>query len=206
MSRKFYFDNQYGTDIYALCEDGLLTEYTYEQSDNGAVIGNVYKGRVTDVLSGMQAAFVDCGLEKHCYLSASDTEGDFTGEALKNLKVGDEILVQVTRVPSGKKGAKVTKNISFVGKYLVYLPYSSFVGVSAKIDDDELRRNLIFNAKSHLNNGEGMIVRTAAPYAVLQDKLTEIEYFRKLIKNIETRFEYAPVGELLYSDSPLHMR
>ncbi len=209
MSRKIYFDSQFGTNFYAVTEDGVLTEFDREPVDTGAVIGNVYKGRVTDVLNGMQAAFVDCGLERHCYLSASDADGDKSvgeSEAPLNLKVGDEILVQVTRAASGKKGAKVTQNISFVGKYVVYTPYSPFVGVSAKIDDEELRANLIFDAKRYLTEGEGLIIRTAAPYAVHRDKLSEIEYFRKLTKNIEARFVHAPVGELLYSDSPLYMR
>ncbi len=214
MRRKLYFDSQYGIETYALIEDDKITEYSAEPVVSGAVIGNIYKGRVTNVLNGMQAAFIDCGLERHCYISVADLIPDKSGfdggeidipETL-NLHEGDEILVQVTKAAQGKKGAKVTTRLSFVGKYIVYMPDTPFVGVSAKISDKELRKNLTFSAKKQLKEGEGVIVRTAAPYAVLSTKINEINYFRKLYKNLLERFKEAPVGELLYSDSPLHMR
>lgn len=214
MQRKIYFDSQYGIEAYALCEDGKLSDICVERAATGAVIGNIYKGRVTNVLNGMQAAFVDCGLERHCYLSAADIAADKSrpenGETdiplTFNLHEGDEILVQVTKAAQGKKGAKVTTNLSFVGKYIVYLPTTPFVGISAKISDAELRKNLLFSAKKQLYEGEGIIVRTAAPYAVISDKKNEINYFRKLYKTLLSRFAEAPVGEILYSDSPLYMR
>ncbi len=214
MSKKLYFDNHCGMESYAICEDGVLTEYISEPAASGAVVGNIYKGRVTDVLNGMQAAFVDCGLERHCYISVADMTGDRGavgyGEvdipATLNLHVGDEIMVQVIKPAIGKKGAKVTTNISFVGKYEVYMPNTPFLGVSLKISDPELRDNMIFSAKQLINDGEGIIVRTAAPYAVQSDKAREINLFRKLFGLIKDRFESAPVGELLYSDSPLHIR
>lgn len=214
MQRKLYFDSQYGLETYALIEDGKITEYSAEPVTSGAVIGNIYKGRVTNVLNGMQAAFVDCGLERHCYISVADLIPDrskFDGSDIDipltlNLHEGDEILVQVNKAAQGKKGAKVTTKLSFVGKYIVYMPDTPFVGVSAKISDGELRRNLLFSAKKQLEEGEGVIVRTAAPYAVLSAKKSEINYFRKLYASLLSRFEKAPVGELLYSDSPLHIR
>lgn len=214
MSRKLYFDSQYGLETYALCEDGEITDYRVERAATGAVIGNIYKGRVTDVLNGMQAAFIDCGLERHCYISVADLTSDKSipegGEIdipqTLNLHEGDEILVQITKAAQGKKGAKVTTNISFVGKYIVFLPNTPFVGVSAKISDYELRKNLTFSAKKLLKGNEGLVVRTAAPYAVLSEKIGEINYFRKLYQNVLAHFKEAPVGELLYSDSPLYMR
>ena len=214
MRRQIYFDSQYGIEHYALLEDGRITEYSAEPIVSGAVIGNVYKGRVTNVLNGMQAAFVDCGLERHCYISVADLIPDkskFDGGEIDipetlNLHEGDEILVQVTKAAQGKKGAKVTTKLSFVGKYIVYMPDTPFVGVSAKISDHELRKSLLFRAKKQLKDSEGVIVRTAAPYAVLSTKINEINYFRKLYENILTRFKEAPVGELLYTDSPLHIR
>ncbi len=214
MSRKLYFDSQYGLETYALCEDGVMTEYCAERAATGAVIGNIYKGRVSNVLNGMQAAFIDCGLERHCYISVADLTADKSklegGEIdipqTLNLHEGDEILVQITKAAQGKKGAKVTTNISFVGKYIVFLPNTPFVGVSAKISDHELRKNLTYSAKKILKENEGMVVRTAAPYAVISEKIGEINYFRKLYQNILAHFKEAPVGELLYSDSPLYMR
>jgi len=211
VNRKLYFDSQLGFNTYALMENGVLTEYVMEPDDIGEAVGNVYKGRVTDVLNGMQAAFIDCGLERHCYISASDVnsaDGVTLGDAGQplNLKVGDEILVQITKTAVGKKGAKVTTNLSFVGKYIVYMPNTPFVGVSHRIDDDELRDTLIFTAKKCIDEGEGLIVRTAAPYAHLAAKTAELKYFRGLYKNLLSRFENAPCGELLYSNSPLFMR
>lgn len=214
MQRKLYFDSQYGLETYALIEDGRMTEYNAEPEATGAVIGNIYKGRVTNVLNGMQAAFIDCGLERHCYVSAADLMpdknkpdgGEIDIPLTLNLHEGDEILVQVTKAAQGKKGAKVTTKLSFVGKYIVYMPDTPFVGVSAKISDEELRKNLMYSAKKQLKDNEGVIVRTAAPYAVLSAKITEINYFRKMYQDILTRLKDAPVGELLYSDSPLHIR
>ncbi len=212
MTRKLYFDSYCGTDYYALFEDGALCEYRSEDAHITDAVGNVYKGRVTDVLSGMQAAFIDCGLERRCYLSADDlppdckgAEGDGEIPRLPNLKEGDEIMVQIVKPAIGKKGAKVTANISFVGKYTVYMPVTPFIGVSRKITDRELKNNLIFSAKKVVREGEGIIVRTAAPYAVLGDKVSEINFFRSLYENLRSRFEAAPVGELLYRDSPLHI-
>lgn len=212
MGRKLYFDTVCGIEAYAMCEDGILHEYLVESEAKGAAVGNIYKGRVTDVISGIEAAFIDCGLERHCYLSTSCTDHEerlagFDTSTLKkpDLKPGDEIMVQVIKPAIGKKGAKVTANISFVGKYTVYLPDTPFVGVSLKISDDELRKNLIFNAKQHIKDGEGLIVRTAAPYAIQHDKAVEVDFFRNIYKNIRERFDSAPVGELLYSESPLHI-
>lgn len=210
MNRKLYFDSHYGTSTYALTEDGILTEYSVENESSEAAPGNIYKGRVTDVLNGMQAAFIDCGLDKHCYISAVDLQpvhasvGEIDIPEVLDLHVGDEILVQITKSATGKKGAKVTTNLSFVGKYIVYLPTTPFVGVSHKIDDEELRNNLIFSAKKYLEGNEGLIVRTAAPYALNSTKCAELNYFRTLYKNILSRFEAAPCGELLYGDSPIH--
>lgn len=216
MRRKIYFDSQYGIETYALCEDGKLVEYCAEPAATGAVVGNVYKGRVTDVLAGMQAAFIDCGLERHCYLSAADQITAVADDGLQtavgasadtlNLKVGDEVMVQIIKAPQGKKGAKVTANLSFVGKYTIFMPTTPFIGVSAKISDAELRKNLLHSASKQVNEGEGLVVRTAAPYAVLSDKVEEINHFRILYKKMLERMKNAEVGELLYSDSPLYMR
>lgn len=214
MSKKLYFDSQYGLEHYACTEDGKLSAYEVERLVKGAAVGNIYKGKVTNVLNGMQAAFVDCGLEKHCYISVADMcheKGKYVGEEIDipstlNLKEGDEVLVQITKPPVGNKGAKVTANLSFVGKYTIYTPLTPFIGVSAKISDAELRKNLLFEAKSSVSGNEGLIVRTAAPYALRGVKLQEINYLRKLYQNVLKAFKTAPVGALLYSDSPLHLR
>ncbi|MGN0813391.1 MAG: Rne/Rng family ribonuclease [Candidatus Coproplasma sp.] len=211
MTKKLYFDSHCGIDYYALCEDGVLCEYISQSATVPDAVGNVYKGKVTDVLNGMQAAFIDCGLERHCYISVADLvpdskifEGDVDIPTQLNLHEGDEIMVQITKPPVGKKGAKVTTNLSFVGKYIVYLPNTPFIGVSRKFSDSELKNNLIFSAKKAVRGNEGMIVRTAAPYAVLGDKMNELNFFRNTYATVKAHFEKAKVGELLYSDSTVH--
>ena len=212
--KTVYFDKVCGMESYAVTQDGKLTEFSYESEDRKNIVGNIYKGRVCDVLSGMQAAFVNCGLERNCYLSVEDLVPDsnkYEGEEIDapsalNLKPGDEILVQVVKAPVGKKGAKVTTNLSFVGKYTIFLPTVPFIGVSRKIHDAELRKNLAFDAARTRKGTEGMIIRTAAPYANRRDKTEELNYFRKLYRSIKSHFASAQVGDLLYSDYPMYMR
>lgn len=212
--KTVYFDNSCGMESYAVTQDGKLTEFSYESEDRKNIVGNIYKGKVCDVLGGMQAAFVNCGLERNCYLSVEDLipdrnkyEGeDIDAPSVLDLKPGDEILVQVVKAPVGKKGAKVTTNLSFVGKYTIFLPTVPFIGVSRKIHDAELRKNLAFGAARMRKGSEGMIIRTAAPYANRKEKTEELNYFRKLYRSIKSHFASAQVGDLLYSDYPLYMR
>lgn len=214
MAAKLYFDAQCGLEHYACVEGGKLTEYEVEKSSDDAAVGNIYKGKVTDVLNGMQAAFVDCGLERHCYISVSDLIPDrskLEGKEVDipsalDLHVGDEIMVQIVKPPVGKKGARATTNISYVGRYMVFTPYCPFIGVSAKISDTELRKTLLHTAKTYIREGEGVIVRTAAPYAVRGVKNREVEYLRNIHAGVVSAFEKAEVGALLYCDSPLYMR
>ena len=212
--KTLYFDRFCGMESYAAVEDGKLTEFNYESRHRVNIIGNIYKGRVTDVLNGMQAAFVNCGLERNCYLSVEDlfpdknkydgSEVDIPAEL--NLKVGDEILVQVVKAPVGKKGAKVTTALSFVGKYLIYMPNTPFIGVSRKIHDAELRKTLMISATRKCRGSEGMIVRTAAPYANRKQADAELDYYRRLYRAMLDKFKKVPVGEILYTDYPLFMR
>ncbi|MGN0813684.1 MAG: Rne/Rng family ribonuclease [Candidatus Coproplasma sp.] len=215
MSRKtLYFDSVCGTDSYAIVEDGKLNEFSYEPSDRPSIVGNIYKGKVTNVLNGMQAAFVNCGLERNCYISVEDLFPDHTKYDGKEVDIptelklnpGDEIMVQVVKAPVGKKGAKVTTNLSFVGKYTIYMPTTPFVGVSRKIADEELRKNLLYGAEKVKRGNEGLIVRTAAPYADRKEKLDELNYCRKLYQSVSAKFKSAAVGDLLYSDYPQYIR
>lgn len=212
--KTLYFDSFCGMESYAAVEDGKLTEFNYESQGRVNIIGNIYKGKVTDVLNGMQAAFVNCGLERNCYLSVEDLFPDknkYDGGEVDipkelNLKVGDEILVQVVKAPVGKKGAKVTTALSFVGKYLIFMPTTPFIGVSRKIRDPELRKNLLFNAGKMCRGDEGMIVRTAAPYANRKQAGAELDYYRRMYRAILEKFKKSSVGEILYTDYPLFMR
>ena len=215
MSKKtIYFDEYCGYTVSAVTEDGKLTEFDFEKCDNGNIVGNIYKGKVESVLPGMQAAFVDCGLERNCYLSAESAliEGASYGggsavkRELPALKEGDEIIVQVVKAPVGKKGAKVTAHPSFIGKMMIYMPQAAFVGVSRKIGDEELRRNMEFVAKRLKSADEGLVLRTAAPYAKRNQLEAEFGYLKNLYAGILKKAETAKAGELLYTDFALPVR
>lgn len=209
MAKKIYFDSHFGMEYYALMEEGVLREYSSHPTYVPDAVGNVYKGRVTNILNGMQAAFVDCGLDRRCYISVDDLlpeskpvrEGVDKPQKL-NLSVGDEVIVQIVKPSVDKKGAKVTTHLTFTGKYIVYMPNTPFIAISKKFLDEELKRNLTNSAKKFLRNDEGLIVRTAAPYALINEKMAELTFFRNAYENITKKFESAAVGELLFQSLP----
>lgn len=213
MKKTLYFDEYCGYSLSASTENGKLTEFSFEKDDNTSIKGNIYKGRIVNILPGMQAAFVDCGLERNCYLSADDAvpsaenyDGNRTEVELPDLKEGDFVLVQVIKPPVGNKGAKVTLFPSFVGKNIIYMPKTPFIGVSRKIADDELRKNLAYSVENLIDKGEGIVLRTASPYT-RRDKLEgELESLRGIYKNILKNFENAHTGALLYSEIGLFKR
>lgn len=214
MKKEWFFDRYCKHLMAALLEDGELAEFAAETEKNGDLVGNVYKGRVTNVLSGMQAAFVACGLERNCYLSTDEAFTDYSkydGSPVKQsslkLKEGDEVVVQVTKPPRGNKGAKVTTKLSFVGKRLIYLPNTDFLGISRKITHEETRAVLLKIAeKMRKSAEEGFIVRTQAPYASKKALEKEAEYLKGLYKETLDKAQNAKVGELLYRDSDLPVR
>ena len=215
MSKKtVFFDAYCGYVMASVVENGKITEFNFEKKDSVSIVGNIYKGRVESVLPGMNAAFVNCGLERNCYLSADDAypdAGKYEGNnaetaELCELKEGDEIAVQVLKAPVGKKGARVTAFPSFVGKHLIYMPKTPFVGVSRKIADEELRKNLIYSAGKMIGEGEGLILRTAAPYAKRKQLELELSYLRNMYAGIENSFATAKTGDLLYADVSLPVR
>ncbi len=218
MKKEWFFDRYCGQQFAALKEDGKLAEFSVEKEKRGeTVVGNVYKGRVVNVLSGMNAAFISCGLAKNCYLSMEETYTDYTkydGSFVQtnvkplDLKVGDEILVQITKPPRGNKGAKVTTHLSFVGRRLIYLPNTDFLGISRKITDEQEREKLLKIAdKMRMGKtNEGFIVRTQAPLASLKQLKTEAEYLKKLYLEMRKRAEKAPFGTVLYEDEELPVR
>ncbi len=217
MKKEWFFDRYCGQQFAALTEDGKLTEFAVEKEDHGEIVGNVYKGKVTNVIAGMNAAFISCGLQRNCYLSMEETYTDYTkydGTPVRtdnrplNLKVGDEIIVQVTKPPRGNKGAKVTTHLSFVGKRLIYLPCTDFLGISRKIKDEKQREKLLKVAdKMRMGKtDDGFIVRTQAPFATQKQLKAEAEYLKKLYEKTLQAAKGAPVGTLLYEDEDLPVR
>ncbi len=216
IKKEWFLDRYCGQQFAAFVEDGKLTEFSCESEPRVSCAGNIYKGKVINVLAGMNAAFVQCGLAKNCYLSMDEEYTDYTkydgtmgGSTPKtlDLKEGDEIIVQVTKPPRGNKGAKVTTHLSFVGKLMIYLPNVDFLGISRKITDEAERNSLIEMAdKLRSSHGEGYIIRTQAPHSSLKKIKTETEYLKKLYNEMLRQAENAPVGALLYEDDDLPER
>lgn len=213
--KEWFLDRYCGQQFAALLENGTLTEFSCEFEPRGTCVGNIYKGKVTNVLSGMNAAFIQCGLNKNCYLSMEETYTDYTkydgalGETppAPDLKVGSEIIVQVTKPPRGNKGAKVTTHLSFVGKTIIYLPNTDFLGISRKITDEKTRKKLLaFTAQMRASSKEGFIIRTSAPLATKKQIKAEADYLKKLYEEMRELAQNAPVGSLLYEDEDLPTR
>ena len=135
----------------AVVENGVLQEVHIERSQSRGIVGNIYKGRVSRILPGMQAAFVDVGLDRATFLHASDvhlrpaeraTTDGATPPIHELLHDGQELVVQVIKDPLGTKGARVTTHITLPARYLVYMPYSKHIGISQEIEDDTERERL----------------------------------------------------------------
>lgn len=207
----------------AVVENGVLQEVHIERAGHRGIVGNIYKGKVSRILPGMQAAFIDMGLERAAFLHASDVRVVPTATALaanghhdngehapisELLRDGQEIVVQVVKDPLGSKGARVTTHITLPARYLVYMPYSKHIGISQKIEDDAERERLRNVVKAAMKGDEqgGYILRTVAG-AVSEDELTtDIRYLRRAWVALQERIQTAPACCLLHADLVLAMR
>ncbi|HEY8519745.1 MAG TPA: ribonuclease G [Gammaproteobacteria bacterium] len=204
----------------ALVENGVLQEILIERASRRGLISNIYKGRVSRVLPGMQAAFVDVGLERTAFLHASDIahnphedapERDVEPNIRDVVREGQELLVQVLKDPIGTKGARLTTYITIPSRYLVMLPNSSGVGVSARIEDEAERERLRAlveeaAATAGCEVPAGYIVRTAAEGATLEALRADLIFLQKLWQAIAENARRAKGGELVYEDLPLPLR
>jgi ribonuclease G len=202
----------------AIVEDGALVEVYIERPLSQRLVGNVYKGRVQNVLPGMQAAFVDIGLERNAFLFVDDAYpprgGDLDEElpedlrtrhaSIKDLvKEGQEILVQVAKEPTGSKGARVTRHLTIPGRYLVLMPTVDYVGVSRRIADEAERERLKEVARQIKQKGAGVIVRTAAEGRSREELEHDWEALRKAWKSIRDKARKARAPALVYKDLSL---
>ncbi|MFS8640300.1 MAG: Rne/Rng family ribonuclease [Symbiobacteriaceae bacterium] len=207
----------------AVLEDDRLVEIYLERPSTQRIVGNIYKGRVENVLPGMQAAFVNIGLERNAFLYVDDAlprgvededgtpagqrAGDAKRPAISDvLKVGQEVIVQIVKEPTGTKGARVTRHLTIPGRLLVLMPGVDYVGVSRRIQDEQERQRLKQLAQSLQPPGAGLIVRTAAAGRGEQELRGDVEYLTRLWADIQhqARRERAPV--LLYKDLGLIYR
>ncbi len=213
MKKEWFFDRFCGEQLVVYAEDGKIVEVGVEDEREGDVLGNIYKGRVTNVVHGMQAAFIACGMQKNCYLPLDEgaprfSKYDGTGEMreVPVLREGDEILVQVVKPARGSKGAKVTSDLSFVGKNLIFLPKTDFLGISRKITDETMREGLLKEADKLRERGQGFIVRTAAANATKRHLKTESEYLKRVYRAVLEGAQTAPVGAAVYREYDLPLK
>ena len=175
------------------------------------ISGNIYKGRVVNVLEGMQAAFVSFGQEKNGYLYAGDIPVETVAAGCEppprlNVRVGEEVMVQVSKSPIGNKGARLSMCLSFVGKNLIYLPSADFCAVSRKIEGEEQRARLTALCEQLLNGDGGFVLRTKARGAELSALQEEAAYLRGLYQTACEAYRSAAVGDLVYRDADIHAR
>ena len=194
-------------------EDGILAEHFVSNTQQDSLIGNVYVGKVQNVLPSMEAAFVDIGRGRNAVLYAGEVNWDAAGldgqprRIELALKSGDSVLVQVTKDPVGHKGARLTSQISLPGRYLVYVPGGSMTGISRKLPDVE-RNRLKKILKDHLPENAGVIVRTAAEGASEEELMNDINRLRAQWESIEAKSKSTKTlpPELLYGEPDLTIK
>jgi ribonuclease G len=209
----------------ALLEDKVLAELYIERTKDRGIMGNIYKGKVVKVLPGMQAAFVEIGLEKASFLYVSDVYGgieDYEEMGLHGEEMppyfnpssqiedllfeGQEIVVQVSKEPLGTKGTRITSHITLPGRYLVYMPTVDHVGVSRRIKDERERKRLRDIIHSMKPPSSGFIVRTASEGAEPDEIRNDMEFLLRLWNNIQKKKESSSAPCLIHSDLTMVLR
>lgn len=199
----------------AVLDEGTLVNLYVERGE--PLAGNIYKGRVANVLPGMEAAFVDIGLERNAFLHVGDirsqrlageeVEESFgRGAIAQRLRVGQEILVQVTKEPMGTKGARVTTYAALPAHYLVLMPTVNYVGVSRRIENDQERKRLRALADRLRPEGMGVIVRTAAEGVAEKELAQDLQFLLQVWTRVEERSKSAKAPALVYQDLRLIRR
>ncbi|MEE3326922.1 MAG: Rne/Rng family ribonuclease [Myxococcota bacterium] len=213
-----------GETRVALLENSTFSELHVERKDSASVVGNVVKGRVSRVLPGMQAAFVDIGLEKAAFLyvgdyfdnTAPDAKEESRGRGRNRrgnvpgietvLSEGQEIVVQIAKAPIGSKGARITSNISIPGRHLVLTPWSKRIGVSRRIGSDKERRRLREIIQRLKPDNLGFIIRTAGDGVREADLEADIRYLRSTWEKIQARNAETMVPNVLHAEPDLPLR
>ncbi|MEO6186069.1 MAG: ribonuclease G [Steroidobacteraceae bacterium] len=211
----------------ALLENGLLQEVFIERASRRGLVSNLYKGRVSRVLPGMQAAFLDIGLARTAFLHVADIlapppdPGNDAHDDAKPqdtdirtlVREGDDLLVQVVKDPLGSKGARLSTHVSLPSRYLVYMPQGTRVGVSSRIESEEERARLreLVSGLAAENAGSagargGYIVRTAAIGAPVEALHADMLFLKRLWAHVVTRAMSTPAGNLVHEDLPLTTR
>lgn len=210
---EIIMDIGFRQDRVAILEDGELVEVYIEREDGRKILGNVYKGRVINVLPGMEAAFIDIGLEKNAFLYVKDAipkdmlldkDIDLKSISIKNVvKPGQDLIVQVIKEPLGTKGARITTHITLPGRHLVLMPYTNYVGVSRRITDEGERERLKSIVEEIKPNNMGLILRTAAEGKGIDELKDDIKYLQKLFSKIDRERNLGFAPRTIYQDLDL---
>ncbi len=231
MKQEIFINSSPQESRIAIVEDGLLAEFLIERKEEMGIAGNIYKGKVSRVLPGMQAAFVDIGLEKAAFLHASDffsvpddvqliaaSGEDVEVEALprrvphhrlpleKQLSRDEAILVQVAKDPLGTKGARVTSHVSLPGRYMVFMPGTKHIGISRRIESEEERKRLKEIAESLLTEHGGFILRTASEGRSKREIQRDLRFLIILWRRLQQKAEKAEAPLLIHQDLDLIAR
>ncbi len=212
----------------ALLEGGQVVEFYIERKGDSSFVGNIYKGRVVKVLKGMQACFIDIGLDKAAFLYVDDIRGgikelypfleaeeetefisklDFKDASIEELvQQGQEILVQVAKDPIGTKGARVTSRITLPGRYVVLMPGMEHIGISRKIENEEKRKELKEIATKIKPGGFGLIMRTVSEDATEEEIQRDIDFLLLLWDNIQKKKDKIHAPSLIHSEFDLVLR
>jgi ribonuclease G len=202
----------------ALVENGVVQEFYIERSHGESYVGNIYKGKVVRVLPGMQAAFVDIGLERTGFIHAADMmpeppEGEVRRAEIADIRTlvreGQTLLVQVAKDPISTKGARLTTHLTLSSRYLVYMPNASHIGVSTRIEDEPERERLrqaVESAVAEQGITGGFIVRTVAEGADADAIIADIPFLRQLWDDLSAKLPSLAVPAELHRDMPLYLR
>jgi len=220
MINEMIVDVNPGEIRVGILEDKELAEIHIERMSHQGLVGNIYRGKVSSVLPGMQAAFIDIGYEKNAFLYVGDAIAqkeysddeidvyrDYTGYNISDiLKVGQELTVQVIKEPIGTKGPRVSTHITLPGRYLVLLPKADYVGISRRIENDAERQKLKKIAEKLKPENKGLIVRTVAEGKEEADFAEDILFLTKLWGKIKEAESSGPVPRCIHKDVNLVYR
>lgn len=222
MTNEIIFDVGYNENRVAFLEDGDLAELIIEPRQHKEIVGNIYRGRVENVLPGMRAAFVDIGLDRNAFLYLGDVlygNDEYSGQenGLDNtdmprtdvnqiIRTGQEIIVQVIKGTIGTKGPRVTTNITLPGRALVLVPETDYIYVSRRIEDEDEKRRLTEIAEKVKPEGKGLIIRTVAVEAQEKDFERDVKMLMKTWAQIEKRMQKAGGPGIIYEDFNLPLK
>ncbi len=209
--KEIYMSVEVGETRVAVLEDGRPAEVYLERPGRRSIAGNVYKGVVDNVLPGMEASFVEIGLERNGFLYVDEIvvpelEGKRQGRRIQELvERGQSVLVQAVKDPMGTKGARLTTEISLPGRFLVYVPFGEGIGISRRLEDAERERLKAISKELELPEG-GIIVRTAAEGASADEIAGDLALLRKLWSTIKGRADRTEAPSLVYQEAELPVR